>query len=289
MRKDSCRRSSSRATPRGKPAMSIYCRAPIPYAGSDGATSVETDIHDGRAEATSWVDAGFEVRSMPTTVANWDDADEVIERHHPEVVEMMTAELGCDAVLIYPAQIHSPQVAAVGGKGFDPAEVAHSEYTERYQAMLRTPRHPYLGTLAPSMKVAGVTSADVANATRVATLQLWRNIGESAPQTPLAFCDARTVDRAELRNHQIDEYQGVEAQFETFLVDPPAKRNKDRRWYTFPELTSDEIVLFRTYDSERAATRMPFWTPHTAFVDPTAEDGAQPARGVELKAICLFN
>ena len=269
--------------------MSVYCRAEIPYvAGTEGERlHVETQIRDGRRAKLSWQKQGFELRSMPSKVDHWDDANEVVERHHPEMTEMALEETGCDAVIFYPAIVRSPQQQATGNADRAPIEAAHSDYTERYQAMMRTPGHPYISILKPSMTAAKVTSADLANATRIVTLQMWRNIGDPKSDRPIAFCDATTVDRSELTPFLVEEYGGVPTQFESFLLQPPAEGSK-RRWFTFPEMTADEVVLFRAYDSDRAQSGEPFWTPHTAFVDPTAGDDAPGRASVETRAICVF-
>ena len=41
-------------------------------------------------------------------------------------------------------------------------------------------------------------------------------------------------------------------------------------------------------DRTSLATGEPFWTPHAAFVDPTAGPAAPPRQSVELRAICLL-
>ena len=53
-------------------------------------------------------------------------------------------------------------------------------------------------------------------------------------------------------------------------------------------MTSQEVVIFRAYDSDRVAAGGPFWTPHTAFLDPTVGPDAPPRISVEMRAICLF-
>ncbi len=270
--------------------MSVYCRAEIPYvAGPDGErTGVETPIRDGRTAKLTWQKHGFELRSMPSKVDRWDDEDQIVERHYPEMTEMAMEETGCDAVIFYPAIVRGPEQQAAGLADRAPIETAHSDYTERYQAMMRTPGHPYISILKPSMTAAKVTSADLANASRILTLQMWRNIGDPRPDRPIAFCDATTVGREELTSYLVEEYGGLPTQFESFLLLPPGEGTKKRRWFTFPEMTADEVVLFRAYDSERAQSGEPFWTPHTAFVDPTVDDDAPRRASVETRAICIF-
>lgn len=268
-------------------SMRIHCRADIPYVGFDRAELVPTDIIDGRYEPTVWTDAGFELRTFASAVTDWTDDDDVIDRHHPEMTALVTAELGCDAVIFYPALVRSPEQAAASGKDHGPIEAAHSDYSEDYRTMMATPGHPYVDLLRPSMDAAGVSVADLAGARRIVTIQMWRNIGARRPDRPLAFCDTRTVDRHELVPHLVEDYAGVPARFESLLMTRPTGPDR-RRWYTFPDMTPDEVVFFRAFDSELAASGGRFWTPHTAFVDPTAGPDAAPRRSVETRAICLF-
>ena len=58
-------------------------------------------------------------------------------------------------------------------------------------------------------------------------------------------------------------------------------------WYAFPELSGNEVVAFRTYDTEMVPGGSTYFTPHSAFRDPDVEPG-QPGRfSVELRVMCL--
>ncbi|MEM7092795.1 MAG: CmcJ/NvfI family oxidoreductase [Actinomycetota bacterium] len=265
--------------------MTVYCETTINYVGPEGIAAVGTAILDGRAVATSWQTEGFELRMLPTAVADWRNGGHVAHVHEPELAELARVETGCDEVVFYPAIVRDPEAAAADGD-LGPIEVAHSDYTERYRAMLGAEGHPYLDILAPSMRRAGVTVADLAAARRIVTLQVWRNIGPRSPDRPLAFCDATTIGRGELVPHVVERYAGVPTDFESFLLMPPTDAR--RRWFSFPAMTADEVVLFRAYDSDAVDAGRPFWTPHCAFVD-TVVGGDAPARAsVEMRAICVF-
>ena len=151
--------------------------------------------------------------------------------------------------------------------------------------MIRDRDHPYHQVLAPSMRRAGVTDDDVARCHRVLTLQLWRNIGPELMDHPLAVCDGRTVPRSQLAPVRIETYGGLETNFDAFVVLPP-NAEAENRWYTFPEMNLDEVLVFRAFDSELASAEQPFWTPHTAFRDPHSIGSAR--HSVEMRAICLF-
>ncbi len=75
--------------------------------------------------------------------------------------------------------------------------------------------------------------------------------------------------------------------FEALAVAAPEEPSQ-HHWYVYPELRADEVVAFRTYDSELVASGAPFWTPHSAFADPRVRRGEPSRRSIELRATCLF-
>jgi hypothetical protein len=104
---------------------------------------------------------------------------------------------------------------------------------------------------------------------------------------PLAFCDARTVSPDEARSFHVTDYAGTGASFDALGVvepDPPGRHH----WYAFPELTSAEVVAFRTYDTDLVEAGKTFFTPHSAFRDPDVEVGNPARSSIELRATCLF-
>ena len=60
------------------------------------------------------------------------------------------------------------------------------------------------------------------------------------------------------------------------------------QWYAFPEMTTDEVVAFRTYDTERIGTGEPYWTPHSAFRDPDVELGNPSRSSIEVRPLCIW-
>jgi hypothetical protein len=131
-----------------------------------------------------------------------------------------------------------------------------------------------------------IIADDVEKARRILTLQFWRNIGPAVMDYPLCFCDSRSVTRDELSPILVAEYGGLTTQFEAFAVNPP--KNDAHKWYTFPAMKPDEVVVFRAFDSDRVTSGKPFWTPHSAFLDPTAPAPAPARESIEMRAICLF-
>jgi len=247
---------------------------------------IEVDVFDARRSERmfSWQDNGFELQTLPSMVADWSDSDLIEAIHQEEITTWAKQTTGCDAVLFFPAVLRNPQ-AEVESDDYAPIQLAHSDYTEDYDGMVKDSAHPYHRVLSPSMQRAGISSDRLAQCARVLTLQLWRNTGEQLIDYPIAFCDSGSVPREQLVAVRVEQYGGVETQFDAFGLLPPAPE-VNNRWYTFPDLVTDEVVVFRAFDSDRVAPKLPFWTPHTAFRDE--KEGASPRHSVEMRAICLF-
>ena len=264
----------------------MYCRTPLNYSVDGVPFPIEVDVQDGRTvELPGWETCGFELMNFHSRVVDWRSSNEVEALHFDEVTYLCRKLTGCSHVIYYPPLLRSPEGAAAH-PDLAPIEFVHSDYTESYRATIENPEHPYHRILEPSMARAGVTTETLCNASRVLTLQLWRNIGKPDIDYPMCFCDCRTVTREELEPIHVAEYGGLRTEFEAFAVAPT--RNQEHRWYTFPEMAIDEVVLFRAFDSKCIEDGRPFWTPHASFRDPRQPENAPARKSLEMRAICLF-
>lgn len=264
----------------------MYCEAILNYAIDGDIRSLPQVIRDGRqSENLSLDTSGFELIQHKSAVTNWSDVSEIEAVHYPEIRELAKSMTGCDWVLFYPAVIRNP-VAATQSDDFNPVHLVHSDYAESYWDMIRNPEHPYHKIIMKYAAEEGITSSDVHSASRVKTIQFWRNVGEAVVDFPLGFCDSRSIQRAQLVPILVEEYGGLRTEFESFAVLPPDA--DEYLWYTFPAMQPDEVAMFRSFDSELSTTDQTFWTAHTAFADPIAGEHAAPRHSIEMRAICLF-
>ena len=127
----------------------------------------------------------------------------------------------------------------------------------------------------------------VEHARRIVVVQFWRNLGPPKMDLPLALCDTRTVRPEDARPFVVADYAGGGGRFEALAVTAPAEPDR-HRWYTFPEMTADETIAFRTYDTDIVSAGGTFFTPHTAFRDPQVAVGEPARSSIELRATCLF-
>src|SRR5580704_8335482 len=111
---------------------------------------------------------------------------------------------------------------------------------------------------------------------RVQVINLWRPIRGPVRDAPLAMADGTTVAPEDL---VASDLIYPNRRGETYSV----KYNANHRWFYFPEMTPDEAILLKCYDS--ATDGRTRFGPHTAFVDPTTPAGTPPRESIELRAL----
>ena len=267
-----------------------YCRAELGYVGRDGFAgglrAVEVEIRDGRlTRLPGWGECGFERVDHSSTVQDWTDDVEVATVHYPEAEALARSLTGCQHALVADHVKRSAEDAK-RAREQDPVRLVHSDFADDYGDVVRGNYRNVRGRGAAALARAGLTGDDVARARRVVMLQLWRNLGAPRMDLPVAWCDARTVTREEMLPFRYTGYVAGADPFDAIAIVEP--EDPDRHgWYTFPGLTADEVVAFRTYDSDLVPTGATYFTPHSAFQDPTVGAGAPPRFSIELRIVCL--
>lgn len=258
-----------------------FCRTSLNYGGG----AQEFPILDGRtADLTGWDECGFELVSHSSSVRDWSDEDEIARVHYPEICELVQRLTGCDHAVLSSHIKRSPDEAKKHSD-LSPIPLVHSDFADSYGDLLR--KMYQSGDRAEAAEREGISPDTIANARRLMILQFWRNLGPPKMDLPLAFCDARTVPRDAIRPFPVKNYAGSGFDFEALAIAPPTDQD-EHRWYAFPEMTIDEVVAFRTYDTDRVATGEPYWTPHSAFRDPDVELGNPSRSSIELRPLCVW-
>jgi len=67
-----------------------------------------------------------------------------------------------------------------------------------------------------------------------------------------------------------------------------SQQTTEHDWRYFPEMMRDEMVVFRTFDTERQENQLPDWTPHSAFRDPEVNLGEPSRSSIECRVHCFF-
>lgn len=267
---------------------SLWCYADMNYVDTSFAEPivVKVPIQDGRQSSPGiWQDCGFELLQHKSQVKDWHDA-EIAQVHYAEISALARQLTGCDHALVSSHIMRNPQQASLH-PDLAPICSVHSDFAASYGDLIRARYQGGDAQMLGSLDEAGITGVEVMQARRLLILQFWRNLGPVKMDLPLAFCDARTVPQTDIRPSLVEDYAGGGVNFETLGVAPPRIPGQ-HEWYWYPNMHRDEVVAFRTYDSDRLATDQPYWTPHSAFADPQVKLGEPSRASIELRATCLF-
>jgi hypothetical protein len=98
-------------------------------------------------------------------------------------------------------------------------------------------------------------------------------------RTPLAMCDARSIDAADLIPSDL-VYPDWTGETYSFAYNPK------HRWYHVPQQRTDEVTLLKIYDSQTDGTAR--LTAHTAFDDPTTPTDAPARRSIEVRSLAFW-
>lgn len=273
--------------------MPAYCKAMMRYVPRHTTSEqpepieVQVTINDGRrARLPGWEQAGFELMRQEANIDDFLDEALVAERHYPQVEALARELTGCDHALVSSHIIRSPD-AAKQHSDLGPITFVHSDFADTYGELTRLRYDDVTEETQQALTRAGIEGAAVRSARRIVILQFWRNIGPAKMDMPLAFCDARTTPREATCKLPVTDYAGGGFDFDTLGILAPTDPD-EHTWYVFPEMTHDEVVAFRTYDSELAEQGDTFWTPHSAFHDPNVPMGQPSRSSIELRATCVY-
>ncbi len=272
--------------------MTSFCRATLNY--TDGAgdrmgarREIEVEILDGRsADLPGWETCGLELVRHHSSLDDWTDDDAIASVHYAEVEALARSLTGADAALVSD-HVKRNAGAVKGHREQAPVGLVHSDFAADYAEIVRQSYREVHGRGLAALARSGLTSNQIESAPRVVMMQFWRNLGAAKMDLPLAFCDARTVDPSEARPFHYTGYVAGGRTFDALAIAAPDDPSR-HHWYTFPEMTVEEVVAFRTYDTELVAAGRTHFTPHSAFRDPEVEL-LRPARfSIELRVMCVY-
>lgn len=231
----------------------------------------EVSIHDARRELpASGLDVeGFCLASLHSQVSDFFDDEQIDTIYHPEVKALLLETLAAKRVEIFDDTRRSTSLARQKELQIrEAADIVHNDYTAR-SGVKRLRDHFSMDPDAAEKLLKG----------RFAIVNVWRSIAGPVRNHHLTLCDATTVGARDLVSveRRADERIG-EIQVALF--------NDEQCWYYFPEMQMDEVLLFKTFDSETDGRSR--FTIHTSFDDPNAPHDAPPRESIETRCLVFF-
>jgi hypothetical protein len=118
---------------------------------------------------------------------------------------------------------------------------------------------------------------------RFAHYNVWRVLSPPPQDMPLALCDSRSVSASDLL--EADAMMDIPGKRESSYTGLLVRYNPCHRWSYFPDMNRDEVLIFKTHDSD---PRQPSHVPHSAFSDPTSSPEAQRRASIEMRGIAYW-
>jgi len=232
----------------------------------------EVTIHDVRPGAgeLSLDREGFQLLHRPTGIADFYDFDTVERDYARELEGLLRETTGADRVAVfdYTRRSDAPVGAANRDGSRGPASRVHVDYT-----VDSGPQR------ARDAIGAAAFDAVLAAGGRVVQVNVWRPIVGPVRRAPLAFADAASVRPQELvATDQVFPDRVGEIYQLAF--------GRGQRWYWVPEMTRDEVVLLKGWDSVDDARAR--FTPHGAFELPDQDPGAPARESIEARTYLIF-
>lgn len=242
-----------------------------PPAGEPKSTALpephQVPVFDGRSVSNSFsLDReGFALVRHPTSVRDFYDDKEIRQVYYPAAEAFIRATLRADRVVVFDHTVRRRVEGAADIRGAGPRQPATRVHVDQTDASGANRVREHLPAEADELLKG-----------RVQVINLWRPIRGPLRDTPLALCDAASVAANDLVASDLI-YPNRNG--ETYSV----KFNPDHRWFYFPEMTADEALLLKCYNS--ATDGRARFAPHTAFVDPTTPADVPPRESIELRTL----
>jgi len=256
-----------------------------------GSTGVTVDkqmltVHSARDAAPGAFTCehnGFELLKRPVATPGIDfmDHHDVVARYYRECEDIVRGATGARAYAfdhnVRSAGGHKDGKAVSGGQNVqEPAHIIHGDYTltsapDRLKQLAQEPgiNDTLRDVLKPGETLISPEDAAKALAPggRFAIINVWRNIlAEPVATHPLALCDSQTVAPEDLVVFEIHYEDRIG---ENYF----AKASDAHRMYYFPQMTRDEALLIKQWDS----------------AGPLAQSGGAKGDGTDANAPCTFS
>jgi hypothetical protein len=207
-----------------------------------------------RAQPPSLDREGFALLPHKSATADWRNPQELARIYVPEMQRLVREVSGADQVVVCEPTVlrFSKRPHGSGSSGpniLRPGRFVHIDVSDSDAVAVTERWRP---------------GNSCRSARRFAHYNTWRVFSPPPQDVPLALCDARSVSRSDLvdADSVCDLPSGPESSSIVVLV----RYNPHHRWSHFPDMSRDEVLLFKSHDSD---ADKPHHVPHSAFENPS--------------------
>jgi len=254
---------------------------------------------------------GFELLQAPLDddALDFMDLKQVIGSYYRQCEQLVASATGAQAFAfdhnVRSAVGKTKKTRISGGQQIQgPAKMVHGDYTlvsapQRLTDLASPPSvNDTLRSVLPdsqSLISNRLVGRALADGGRFSIINVWRSIADEPVQVnPLALCDSQTVAPQDLVTFEIHYHDRIG---ENYF----AKHNPNHQFYFFPQMTRDEPMLLKQWDShgtlaktdgEQSDASQPdcpsTFSFHSAFDDLTIPDDAPDRLSIEVRCIVVY-
>jgi hypothetical protein len=210
---------------------------------------------------------GFQLVRQETAVHDFYDRAEVEKVYYPEIELLLKKVTGAEKVVIFDHQVRNIKLSKQGEKNArDYVWMVHNDYTAK-SGPRRARDH------------LAAAEAEQRLQQRFAEINVWRPIRGPVESTPLAVCDAQSIDSKDFVPTDF-VYRDKVGEVYRFTYSP------NHRWFYFPRLERNEVILLKCFESKEDGRAR--FSAHSAFDDPTSPPEAAPRESIEVRALVFW-
>jgi hypothetical protein len=229
-------------------------------------------ITDGwsRADSFSLDREGFTLKEFRNAFDRFDDDDAVRSQFYTPVAEFVRTSVGARRAIVFDHTIRS--------KVNEQLQTAEHTTTQRAPVMLvHCDYTPVSGPLRVSQLLPD--EADALLKRRVAFYNFWKPLKRRVEEKPLAMCDVTSATQDDMIKMKL-RYRDRTG--EIFVM----RHSPAHRWWYFPKMTPENVVLLKTYESETDGRAR--FLGHSAFDDPNTPANAVVRESIEIRTMAFF-
>jgi len=209
---------------------------------------------------------GFALVELASSLANAYDAKAVVRDYYPEVEALVRAFTGAQRVLVFDHNVRNTD--------------RNVQVKEQTQGAVNYVHNDYTLSSGPQRvrDLVGGVEAEQLLQRRFAVINVWRPLRGPVEQAPLAFCDASSLEQADFVPTDL-RYRDRVGEVYSLTFRP------DHRWFYYPAMQADEVLLLKCYDSD---PKRACFTAHTAIDDPSSPADAAARESIEVRTLAFF-
>lgn len=124
---------------------------------------------------------------------------------------------------------------------------------------------------------------------RLVVLNFWKPMNaEPVKRAPMAVCDASSMSKEEMQTYSHDPKPPPQ----NYMLPLPnlatlSTTALEHRWFSFPDMTNEEWMVFKTYDSAGPQPSNGVGV-HSAFNDPSTQPDDPSRESIEARVVCFI-